>query len=96
MNHSVNIIADYVCDYYGITRDQLSSGDRHWPILKARHIILWLAGMNQDEEISEVLGITQSTIRANRITIRGYVKVGVIKDYEIRKIKSGLLKYEIS
>lgn len=96
MIHSINIIADYVCKYYGVTRDQLSSGDRHWPIMKTRQAIILICGMNRDEQIAELLKIKRSTVRYNRRVARGYLDVGVIKKSEIDELKQGLLKYEIS
>ena len=95
MNHSIYTIRDYVCEFYGITPEEVQSKSLQWTLVRARQMIVILAEKGNDQLISEVIGRYRCQIPVIRKTILGNMQYNKIIRGEFEKLKQGLLKYEI-
>lgn len=96
MNHSLQVIADYICKFYGISSDELQSESREYRLVKARQMINILAGKGKDRYIAQVINRARVTQVSSRKTITGNMRFDKELRTEYEVIKRGLLQYEIS
>jgi chromosomal replication initiation ATPase DnaA len=66
MDNGIEIIRDYVCEFYGISSDELKSPSRKGEFVKARKMILMLKGQAKDRTIAEVVGRAKCTMSLHR------------------------------
>lgn len=96
MNHSPSVIKEFVCEHYSIPESILTSSSRQYRIIKARQMIVLLAGKGSDEFTASEF--KQS--RSNQTNARKVIKSNMQFDRNLRnefeQLKRELLNYEIS
>lgn len=95
MNHSINVIVDFICQYYEVDKDVLKSPCRDAELVKARKMILLLAGAGRDKLVAKCLHRARCTQANNRKSINGNMQFDKNLRNEFEMLKKGLLKYEL-
>ena len=96
MTHSLSTIRDYVCLFYGISKDELLSKSRRGDLVKARHMINLIAGYGRERETAQAIGRARCTQCTNRKHFEGNMRFSPRLTAEYEKIKKELIQYEIS
>jgi chromosomal replication initiation ATPase DnaA len=96
MNHSIDVITRFVCQYYGVNEDTLKSPCRNAELVKARKMVLLLAGFGRDRSVAKYLNQSRCTQVNNRKSFYGNMQFDKNLRNEFEMLKKGLLKYEIS
>ncbi len=95
MNHSVYTIRDYVCGFYSIPVERINQPIQNARIVKARRMMLLLAGHGKDKYVAGITGRSRCWQTQSRKTILGYMEYDRDLKKEFELLRDGLMKYEI-
>ena len=96
MNHEIETIANYVCEYYGVTADMIKSPNRQYELVKARNMLLLLAGQGKDYKVATYLNRDRTTMVNNRKNFLGNMRYNKPLEREFIRLKNGLIQFEIA
>jgi chromosomal replication initiation ATPase DnaA len=95
MERPLNEILDYVCWHYRMSKEMVISKSQKRDIVRARDMILLLAGLGRDEDIAELLGRTRVTQVNHRKKLYGYLRFNKNLQSEYDKMKTDLRYFEV-
>lgn len=96
MNHSLPVILDFISLAYKMPVNEVLSESRNYPVVKARGMMILLAGKKRDGQIAKVFGQSRTNIVNNRRNFLGNMEYNKSLQNEFRSLQRGLIYYEIS